>query len=334
MSWLTLQGIRWSVAEGHEASVREILHSEPETVKKTEITWVTRHRVAGREFYVKRYQHGATRFRPFKYFFKSPRSRHEWRLAPELRANGILVVPHLAHGERRAWRGLLESAVITECPATYEAVKALAPELQEAFGRFVRQLHGAGVLHLDCHPKNLLYSAVERRFCLVDLDKIELHRRLDDRQRFDNLVLIVARVPLTKAFYDGYGGEMAGRADEIAAEAKKTRRMLKARVARHWRAHRENIVVREVGGLRWLVRADAECPELQVVLENPDRDDAQYEVQRFTNTIRAARTDYRRAYRRELIGETDAKPVAVGEKRILGFCLRSYFVATRSNTAK
>lgn len=332
MSWLTMQGIRWSVAEGCQDVVPQILESSTETVKKTEITWVTRHRVGDRVFYVKRYRHGATRFRPVKYFFKSPRSRYEWRLAPELKKKGVPVVPHLAHGERWAWRGLIESAVITECPIGFAAVREV--EDMRVLGTFVRQLHEAGVLHSDFHAKNLLYSAGEKKFCLVDLDKMEMLPSLGEEERFDNLVLIAARVALTKDFYDGYGGVMAARADEVAAAAKAKRRMLKARVARHWREHRENIVVRYAGGLRWLVRADAENDDLSRLLENPDTAQDRYEVQRFTNTIRAARTAYRRAYRRELLGETDTKPVAVGEKRLLGFCFWSYFVTTRSNTAK
>jgi hypothetical protein len=110
---------------------------------------VTRRRVANREFYIKRYRHERRGLLPVAYSVRSDKSRREWRFAPEFQTRGIAVVPHLAHGERWGWYGLLESVLITEgllgCVSLLAFSESGTPTFQSALGRFLRHMHDAGV---------------------------------------------------------------------------------------------------------------------------------------------------------------------------------------------
>jgi hypothetical protein len=330
----TYQGLQWKLAPGSEALLPEVLQQAGEPVKKSSVTLVTRHRLADRVFYLKRYLHEERLLWPAKYFFKPPRSAYEWRCAPQLEKRGIAIVPHLAYGERRSWRGLLESALLTEGPAGYESFVNIADlqsaDPQRALGQFVRRLHDTGVVHQDCHPKNLLYSTSEHAFCLVDLDKITLQQALQREERLDNLALFAARIPLTAVFFEGYGTEFVAEAPQIIERGKLKRQELMKAISRRWRQHTHDLIVQDVGGLRWYVRATRDNEQLRKVMENPQVSGVNGEtglaVEQFH--LGAARRAYQEAYRLELMGQGTAHPVAVGEKQVLGICLQSYFVVT------
>ena len=108
------QGLRWELAPEFESLLPEVLQESGETVKTSSATIVTRRHVGNREFYVKRYLHERRGLAPLSYFVRASKSRREWDQAPQFQARGVAVVPHLAHGERWGWYGLLESVLITE----------------------------------------------------------------------------------------------------------------------------------------------------------------------------------------------------------------------------
>jgi len=325
----------WETAPGFEALLEPVLDSDGELVKQSFRTVVTRHRVAGRVFYVKRYRHAVRPLAPMKYFFRLPKSHREWIHAAQLQERQVPVVPHWAHGERWAWCGLLESALITEGPGGYsslaEAKDLESAVLQRALGNFVRQLHDHGVVHADFHPYNLLTSEGTLAFCLVDIDKIQFRAALDGPERLANLAMLQAWTPLTPSFYDGYGA-LSEQAGEIARLGAAVRRRYHASWARRCLRHAHEIESVHAGKVRWLVRGAARTKRLNEILARPDANRAalDYLVERYALSFNGARRAYRRAYHQELSGVPGPRPVAVGERRLLGLCLCDYFVADRS----
>ena len=325
---------QWEIAPDFKTLLPEVLRQPGEPIKTSSATTVTRHRLAGREFYVKRYLHERRGLAPLAYFVRASKSRREWKWAARMRQRGVAVVPHLAHGERWSWRGLLGSTLITEGLPGYVVLRSLgtlsSPELQFALGRFLRRVHDAGVLHLDITPKNILYSAAGHEFCLMDVDKVVCRNKLSREERTDNLVSLAARVPLTARFYEGYGSDVAFDAEEIAQLAQARWHIWMTQISRRWRKHTHEIDRQQVGELHWYVRTALADEHLRRLMENPEAFCVNgiegLTVRRFG--LGAARRAYQEAYRQELLGQTRFRPVAVGEKRVWGVCLRSYFVAT------
>jgi hypothetical protein len=329
-----------------------ILKDPGKIVKRSSVTTVTRHRVAERIFYVKRYLHYLRPWRPFVFFFKPSRSKIEWQLSTQLQALGIAVVPHRAHGERWSGRGLLESVLITEGLAGYEPVSDLfaveAHRLQQSLGRFLCKMHDAGVFHLDLNPENLLYSSVTDSVCLVDLDKISVLPRLSDPQRLGNLTTLRSYLMLSNAFYQAYGHEILQRADEIAQRAQRERRVRWAGWARRWQSHTEDVPTHPIGERAWRVRQPFLTEALREILENPDeflekratilrRTDQQlvgsregWIVWRFEESCLGSHQAvqwYQNAWHLELAGIATARPIAMAETSQGIFQRRSYFIA-------
>ena len=328
------QGLRWRIQTEFVPLLPEVLAAEGETVKQTDLTRVGRHRAAGRVFYVKRYRFETRVLAPTVYTIRCPKSRREWRHAAWLQQRGVAVVPHLAHGERWGWRGLLESVVITEGLDGFVPMKGRldleGPAFERELGRFLRQMHDAGVIYLDLAPQNLLYAPAQNAFCLIDVDKVSLRDRQTEQARIDNLILLQCRWPLTHGFYEGYGREYEPYAEKIAVQALAKRESIFRRLSRRWRKHEHNLVTVQVGRLCWVVRRAYDIDLLKGVLADPDgfcgRTGERFVVRRFD--FARARRAFREAYYRELMGEAGPRPVAVGERRVLGICLRSYFVST------
>ena len=327
--------MNWETRQDFAPLLSSVLESPGETVKNSGITSVTRHHVSGRQFYVKTQSHNRRWWWPPKYFFKPPRGRHEWRLADRLEHFGIPVVPHLAYGERWGRSGLLETTLITEGIAgdlpLPKAADLSDPAFQQRLGELVRQMHNAGALHEDLNRSNLLYAATAGHLRLVDLDKIRLRRAPSLPQRLTSLALIGARLPLTADFFDGYGTDIQFSRESVLRQAQIKREVLASQISRRWRTHTNDIDVRYVGQLQWRVRRVYDDKTLARILETPDRFSATSEggfvLQQFGSGRSRAWRCYREAYRLELLGVDAPRPVAVGEKRLLGICQRSYFVA-------
>ncbi|HVM59370.1 MAG TPA: lipopolysaccharide kinase InaA family protein [Verrucomicrobiae bacterium] len=327
--------MNWEAREDFVPLLSSVLESPGEAVKNSGITSVTRHHLGDRQFYVKTQSHGQRWWWPLKYFFKAPRGRDEWRLAGRLERFGIPVVPHLAYGERWGRSGLRETTLITEGLAGYlplpKATDLNDSTFQNRLGQLVRQMHEAGVIHEDLNRANLLYAATVAHLRLVDLDKIRLRPALTVPQRLSNIALIGARLPLTDSFFDAYGTGFPFSREAIRQRARTEREALASQISRRWRAHTSEMDVRRVGELRWRVRRIYDDKALAKILEAPDRLSAANEngfvLQQFGCGRSRADRCYREAYRLELLGVGAPRPVAVGEKRLLGICQRSYFVA-------
>lgn len=326
------QGLRWEFAPQFESLLAKVLQETGEPVKISAATTVTRCRAANREFYIKRYLHERRGLAPMAYFIKSDKSRREWRFAPEFQARGIAVVPHLAQGERWGWYGLLESVLITEGLPGYVPLlmcpEPRTPEFQSALGRFLRQMHDAGVVYLDISAKNVLYSASNNKFCLIDIDKAELHDALDERQRIDHIIVFRSHFALTAAFYDGYGNQVARHAADIDKQAAVMERARRERVSRVCLKHRHEVATKRIGRLKWHIRIKYLDDKLEHILQQLDSEAGSangFVVNRLA--FHSGKEAYRRAYGQELSGEPGPRPVAAADKRVLGVVVRGYFVA-------
>jgi len=325
------QGLRWELAPEFESLLPEVLRQPGESVKISSATIVTRCRVANREFYVKRYLHERRGLAPLSYFVRASKSRREWEQAPQFQARGVAVVPHLAHGERWGWYGLLESVLITEGLPGYVSLlstpDATNPEFQSALGQFLRRMHDAGILYLDISAKNVLYSAAKHKFCLIDIDKVQLCPTIDEQQRVAHLATFRSRFALTTTFYDGYGSEFSRHASEIDQQAAAIRRTRVARWSRVCLRHSHEVVKKRVNGLNWHIRRAYLDENLERVLRDPEGQADKVGgliINRFT--YRSGKQAYRKAYGVEMSGESAPRPVAAADKCVLGFVVRGYFV--------
>ena len=326
------QGLRWELAPEFESLLPEVLQQPGEPVKISSATTVTRCRVANREFYVKHYLHERRGLAPLSYFVRASKSRREWEQAPQFQARGVAVVPHLAHGERWGWYGLLESVLITEGLLGYASLlstrDATDPEFQSALGQFLRRMHDAGILYLDISAKNVLYSAADHAFCLIDIDKVQLCPTLDESHRLAHLVTFRSRFALSAAFYDGYGSGLSRHAAAIDQRAAAMRRTRVERFSRICLRHSHEVTKKRVGGLNWHIRRAYLDENLERVLQDPEGhadNVGGFIINRFA--YRSGKEAYRKAYGVELSGESALRPVAAADKRVLGFVVRGYFVA-------
>ena len=334
-----------------------VLESPAELIKETSGKSVTRHFLAGRVFYVKNYFYGTHGFKSFKYFFKTPPSRAEWELAPRLKSLGIATVPHHAHGEYWRWRGLLKSTLITEGLSGFAPLQPaeVSPPIRAALGKFLRHLHDGGVFHADLHLSNLLYSSQTNEFCLVDLDNMKILTSISVEQRIENLATLHQRLPLSLDFYNNYDPDFSRFQERIAEHAERRYRASipsKLKLLFH---HRVAYAPKKIGPLKWYVRLSAWNKKLEPILKEPDefllqrsrllkdgtsstvgsahgfvlkRSNLKKPQNLLFDLFRSARA--RRAFRLarhlELLRIDTPCPIAMAERRRLGFVIKSYFV--------
>jgi len=314
-------GVRWELAE--ELPLKALLADPGERIKESRVKLVTKHDIAGKTYYVKRYQHAGVPLRALKFFFKPSQARQEWQLAQQI---SVPIVRHLALGERWTLTGLQESILITEGfdgrePGEHDGERVLA---------FVRRLHERGVLQRDLHPGNILVSAHELR--LVDLHGTILKTPTED-EIADNLARLRLFVPIPVT------PEIERRSVEFGRRffAERARRCLK----RNREFDRRN---------GWYVRRpfwkeelrDPEAFLRRARILKQGRTSVvgaadgvvvkQYNIRRPSRLLKdlfrrsRAVNAYFKAYHLELAGIPTARPIAAGEKRICRFLLRSWFV--------
>src|SRR5215213_5980617 len=136
-------------------------------------------------------------------FFRGWKAKLEFDRARQLAARGIATFEPLAWGRlpgpvrpdgtvlvSRALDGTLplDEYLAAHPPATPGARRQVAVALAE----YIAGLHGAGVIHPDLHPGNLLARSGDGRpeFFLIDIHDLELGRPLDGPARTRNLVLL------------------------------------------------------------------------------------------------------------------------------------------------
>jgi tRNA A-37 threonylcarbamoyl transferase component Bud32 len=302
---------------------------------------VTRHAVAGRVFYVKRYRHHAVPFRPWKFLFKASQAKSEWELAQQLEKRDVPIVSHLALGERWSKGGLLESILIT---AGFEGLP-----LNEVQGvdpatvlEFVVRLHDRGVLHADLHAANLLVRRDPLELRLVDLHGARIKDPLTPEDRAENLALLRVSFPIPVP-------------PAVQQTSTQTRQRLLFRRSRRCLRRNREFDVERAGGLKWHVRLPFHNGAVRQIIQDPDgflENQAQILKPGRTSTVGCAegvvlkrfnlrkvsslvkdlgrrsraKRSYQQAYHLELLGIPTARSIATADRRIFGFLRRSYFL--------
>lgn len=333
--------MRWELQPDFAPSLDSLLKSPGQTVKESPVKRVTRHQIGDRVFYLKRYLHHAVPLRPLKFFFKPTQARQEWQLAQQLEARQIPIVRHVALGERRSWRGIEESILITEGFDGVEASETteLDPELVL---KFVHAMHDRGVIQDDLHLANLLVKRDPFELRLVDLHGTRVHASLSHEERQHNVALLRVFLPIRVS-------------PEIEARSRELRKRLLHERSRRCLRHNRDFARQRHGGLKWQARLEFLSDAAQRVLAAPDEFLAsratplktgqsstvgkadglvlkRYNLRKATNLLKdlfrasKARRSFRKAYHLELTGVPTARAIATADRRIAGLLTRSYLL--------
>ncbi len=142
-----------------------------------------------------------------KHMFHSPADR-EWKTSLRIAARGIPTFEPLAVGTLRRF-GLpaasylisreidnarsLKDYLLDRQSRDAQTSRVAGKTIIRSLARFVRDLHRKGILHRDFHWGNILIDARDLhniRWYLMDLHRVRLISRLNDRDRVDNLAAL------------------------------------------------------------------------------------------------------------------------------------------------
>ncbi len=142
-----------------------------------------------------------------KHLFHSPADR-EWKTSFRIAAQGIPTFEPLAVGTLRRFglpaasylisREIDNARSLKDCLLDRQSLDAQTSRVAGktiicSLARFVRDLHRKGILHRDFHWGNILIDARDLnniRWYLMDLHRVRLMSRLNDRDRVNNLAAL------------------------------------------------------------------------------------------------------------------------------------------------
>lgn len=335
-----LHGVHWEVRPDLAPHLEALLDSAGCGIKESPVKLVTRHEVAGRAWFIKRYRHCRVPLRPLKYCFKPSQARQEWKLALRLERLGIPIVRHAALGERWGF-GLRESILVTERFDGQPLDETPDVDMQAVLA-FVQTLHDRGVLQTDLHPGNILRHAATGELRLVDLHGTVIKSTLRSEEREANLATLRISLPIPVA-------------PAILELSRRMRQKCLVRRAPRCLRHNRDFEPRRIGSLRWQVRKAWINPATEAILGDPDgflasraeilkagrsstvgradgrvlkRFNLRKPANVFKDLVRRskARRAFLKAYHLEIAGVPTARPIAVADRRAAGFLWRSYFL--------
>ena len=167
-----------------------------EIVKRSPQRTVYRVRLPGFDVYVKQH-HLPDRTTWLRQCLRAPKARFEFDRMREFARRGVPAPVPLGWGSRAGVLGVGESFLVTQALDDVVPLNELRPDrerrsLAALLGRFVAQMHGAGVLHGDLHPGNFLVRRGGEEIFLVDLDAVRLGSPLDESTSLANLAMLAA----------------------------------------------------------------------------------------------------------------------------------------------
>ena len=167
--------------------------------------------VAGKYVFVKRYNSRGTAY-ALKNIFRSSRAKRVWRAGNVCHVRGIGVALPLAYLERRKFRMLCESYLLTAAVTGDELPQVLARQagsvrtkrlMIRQLARQLRRMHDRGIAHRDLKGENIIGQELgnsRHKFFVVDFDGI-MFRSVSRRVRAKNLARLVravsVRMPLS-----------------------------------------------------------------------------------------------------------------------------------------
>jgi tRNA A-37 threonylcarbamoyl transferase component Bud32 len=208
------QGIRWLVPSDlrerllgtHGLRLDEWLKSgQAHVVKHGPHRTVYQVALGGLDLHVKHYRLMDLRAR-LRTWLRPPKARTEFERAIAVAQRRVATITPLAFGEDTA-RGdcflltrslagtnsLLDFLERTLTGVSAERRPALRQAIARELGRFLAQIHDAGIIHRDLHVGNLLIeidTMGRPHFYVIDLHDIRLRERLHWHARRDNLILV------------------------------------------------------------------------------------------------------------------------------------------------
>lgn len=193
------------------AEPRRLLEAA-EIIKDSQTTTVGKATVAGQQYFFKRYNYQGVAY-AIKDFFRSSRAKRGWQAANICHMRGIDVALPVAYLERRRWRVLRESYVVTAAVPGEELSRLLArcgnTRLKRGLiGQLARQLrfiHDRGMAPRDLKGANIIAEEDDSgryKFSIVDFDGI-FSGPITWRLRAKNLARLVraaaVHAPITAA---------------------------------------------------------------------------------------------------------------------------------------
>jgi len=187
------------------------LLARADIVKDSQTTTVGRAVFGARELFVKRYNYRGAAY-AVKDLFRSSRAKRGWKAANNCYMRGIDVALPVAYLERRRWRVLRESYVVTAAVSGVELSRLLARrggnlrfkrELIAQLARRLRFIHDRGLAPRDLKAANFIAEEGDPgrcKFSIVDFDGI-VSKPVSSRVRAKNLARLVrgaaVNVPIT-----------------------------------------------------------------------------------------------------------------------------------------
>jgi tRNA A-37 threonylcarbamoyl transferase component Bud32 len=250
-------------------------------VKESQHRGIYRVRLPDLDLHVKQYRRVGLRGW-LRELIRPNKARREARLAQEIRARGIRTPEPL---------GWADGGIITRTERGTSLLSFIetSPDhrFAHALGRFVADLHAAGVMHHDPHPGNVIVDGTsdELQFSLLDLHAVRLGPPCSWAERLENLILFnrffmlrasrTERFRFWRAYCKSANGSIALPADQAGREIE--RQTLQSNL-RFWAARDRRCLVsnryyRKVatGGVRGVVVRDLDEALVADLLRNPDR---------------------------------------------------------------
>lgn len=184
--------INVSLAPGADEPLRDFVRSLPEAFERGgQVIYRQRNEIRvfnlpdGRRVNVKRYRVPPLPLRIIYTLLRAPKARRAYDYALRLREVGIATPAPLACLIERQG-GLLRRSYFVSEQVDYDRNMyefgrdgtAGREDILRAFARFTAHVHGAGILHADYSPGNILFRKNKEHieFCLVDLNRMHFGR--------------------------------------------------------------------------------------------------------------------------------------------------------------
>ncbi len=145
-------------------------------------------------------------------FFRCSKAKRAWRCGVKLLKCHLSVPMMIGYAENEKGMGLMITKFVEDSVRLDIQIEENEPRksVAVALGRFVRQMHDAGVTHEDLSLRNVLVHKNGAAFVLLDYEDARFYKTVSEKQRLDNLhhlnerALTVVPESIRRAFLSAY----------------------------------------------------------------------------------------------------------------------------------